>query len=96
MNRLVLWLSVHHHHFLLCVKSTNHLQVLPGQTLEFLLQPLQRLGQVVVPLTQQLVLVQHGLALLLRLTHTLQLGGERHKEDKEQGRERGEGGLMHW
>lgn len=51
----------------------NHLKVLLGQALEFLLQLLDSLGQIIVPLIQQLVFVQQGLALLFRLSNSLQL-----------------------
>lgn len=47
--------------------------VLLGQALELLLQLLDCLGQIVVPLIQQLVLIQQGLTLLLRLSNPLQL-----------------------
>ncbi len=55
----------------------DHFKVLLGQALEFLLQLLDGLGQIIIPLTQQLVLVQQGLTLLLRLSYSLQLVGRK-------------------
>lgn len=79
--------------------NADHLQVLLGQALEFLLQLLDSLGQIIIPLVQQLVLVQQGLTLLLCLSNSLQLvgrqgnkdmlkwgwheGGEKQKKDQE-------------
>lgn len=60
-----------------CTYDADHLKVLLGQALEFVLQFLDSLGQIVIPFTQQLVFVQQGLALLLRLSNSLQLVGER-------------------
>lgn len=59
----------------------DHLEVLLDQALEFVLQLLDTLSQIIVPLTQKLVLVQQGFTLLLWLSNSLQLvGTNRHRD----------------
>lgn len=62
-------------HMMVMWLCADHLQVLLGQALQLLLQLLDGLGQIIIPLIHQLVLVQQGLALLFRLSNSLQLVG---------------------